>query len=183
MPETGPSPIVLIGMMGSGKSTIGRLLAREAGLDFVDSDRELEQRSGAAIATIFDLEGEEGFRKREAAMLDELTQRRALVLATGGGAVLSQENRDRMRARGLVIHLEAPLEELRRRLSHDKTRPLLQGVDIDARVAGLLSERSPLYQECAHLSFVSGAASPKRMVKRILATPQVIAHLARSAQQ
>ena len=173
------SLLILIGMMGSGKSTIGRHLARQLELDFIDSDRALEERSGVPVATIFEMEGEEGFRRREAALLDELTQRQRLVLATGGGAVLLDENRERMRARGLVIYLEATLEELQRRLRHDKSRPLLQGVDIDRRVADLLAARAPLYRQCAHLTFPSGAANPKRLVQRILASPDVSAAFAK----
>jgi shikimate kinase len=173
------SLLILIGMMGSGKSTIGRHLARQLGLEFIDGDRALEERSGVPVATIFEMEGEEGFRRREAALLDELTQRQRLVLATGGGAVLLEENRERMRDRGLVIYLEATLEELQRRLRHDKSRPLLRGVDIDRRVAELLAARAPFYRQCAHLTFASGAANPKRLVQRILASPEVSAAFAK----
>ena len=175
MPEASHSLLILIGMMGSGKSTIGRQLARQLDVDFIDCDRALEERSGVPVATIFELEGEAGFRRREAALLDELTQRRRLVIATGGGAVLLAESRALMRERGLVVYLEATLEELQRRLRHDKSRPLLQGGDIERRVAELLAARAPLYQECAHLRFPSGAANPKRLVQRILAAPEVIA--------
>ena len=167
------SLLIVIGMMGSGKSTIGRQLARQLKLGFIDSDRALEERSGVPVATIFELEGELGFRNREAALLDDLTQRKNLLIATGGGAVLLEENRQRMRSRGLVIYLEATLEELQRRLRHDKSRPLLQGVDIERRVAELLAARAPLYRQCAHVTFPSGAANPKRLVQRILDSPEV----------
>jgi shikimate kinase len=177
-PAPAPAPLILIGMMGSGKSTVGRYLARLAGLEFIDCDRELESRSGATINTMFELEGEAGFRKREAALLDELTQRRGLVLATGGGAVLLEQNRESLRARGLVIYLETSLDELRRRLRHDKSRPLLQGVDVETRVAELLATRGPMYRSCAHLSFASGAANPKKMAQKILAAQVVADHLA-----
>jgi shikimate kinase len=180
MPSKPRFLFILIGMMGSGKSTIGRQLARALGIEFIDCDRLLEERSGVPIATIFELEGEDGFRRREAALLDELTQRRNVVLATGGGAVLLEENRERMRSRGLVIYLEATLEELQRRLRHDKSRPLLQGVVIERRVAELLAARAPLYRQCAHLSVASGAANPKRLVQRILGAPEVAAALNRA---
>lgn len=162
-------------MMGSGKSTIGKQLARQLGVEFIDCDRMLEERSGVSIATIFELEGESGFRRREAALLDELTQHPRRVIATGGGVVLLAENRERMHERGLVIYLEASLEELQRRLRHDKSRPLLQGVDIERRVAELLAVRGPLYQHCAHLSCPSGATNPKRLVQRILGLPEIVA--------
>lgn len=175
MPAQPCSLLILIGMMGSGKSTIGRQLARQLGVEFIDCDRALEERSGVPVATIFELEGEDGFRRREAALLDELTQRRRLVVATGGGAVLLAENRERMHSRGTVIYLEATLEELQRRLRHDKSRPLLQGGDIERRVAELLAARAPLYRQCAHLTFPSGAANPKRLVLRILGSPEIVA--------
>jgi shikimate kinase len=160
--------VFLIGMMGAGKTTVGRLLARELNYEFVDCDREVEARSGVSIATIFEVEGEEGFRRREAAMLDELTQRTGIVLATGGGAVLREENRAHLRARGLVIYLQASADEIVRRTAADKTRPLLQTDDPRARIAHLLAVRAPLYAQTAHLSFHSSAASPHRLARRIL---------------
>ena len=113
-------------MMGAGKSTIGRLLADAIGFEFVDADRELEARSGVSIPTIFEIEGETGFRRREAALLDELTQQAGIVLATGGGAVLDAATRQRLRERGLVIYLRATADEVLRRTRRDKSRPLLQ---------------------------------------------------------
>lgn len=169
--------LILIGMMGAGKTTVGRLLARAAGFEFIDCDRELEARSGAAIATMFELEGEAGFRRREAALLDELTQRAGVVLATGGGAVLREDNRERLRSRGLVIYLQASADEIARRTAGDRSRPLLQGEDPRARIAELLREREPLYRATAHLCFASPAASPRRLVARILAEPRVRALL------
>lgn len=165
--------IFLIGMMGAGKTTVGRLLARELNYEFVDCDREIEARSGVSIATIFEVEGEEGFRRREAAMLDELTQRTGIVLATGGGAVLREENRARLRARGLVIYLQASADEILRRTAADKTRPLLQTDDPRARVEHLLAVRTRWYAETAHLSFQSSAASPHRLARRILEHAEV----------
>lgn len=160
--------IFLIGMMGVGKSTIGRLLARETGLEFIDSDRELEARSGVTIATMFEVEGEESFRRREAMLLDELTQRRGVVLATGGGAVLQPESRERLHSRGLVIYLESTVDEILRRTQADKARPLLQAADRRARIEELLQYRRPLYEATAHLTFHSGMFNPKKLAARIL---------------
>jgi shikimate kinase len=172
-----PHPVFLIGMPGSGKSTVGRLLARETGRSFIDSDREVESRSGVTIATIFELEGEAGFRKRESQVLDELTQRPDLVLATGGGAVLAEANRAHLRARGLVIYLQAATDELVRRTAGDKVRPLLAGADPRGRLLELLAVRQPLYESTAHLSFHSGTANPRRLVKRMLEHPLLQAAL------
>ena len=169
--------LVLIGMMGAGKTTVGRLLARALDYEFVDCDREVEARSGVSIATIFELEGEAGFRKREAALIDELTQRSHTVLATGGGAVLRAENRARLRERGLVIYLQASADEIARRTANDRSRPLLQTADPRTRIAELLREREPLYLDTAHLSFVSPAANPRRLVKRILEDARVRGYL------
>jgi shikimate kinase len=155
-------------MPGAGKSTVGRELARRLGWDFTDADAELERRCGASVSTIFEMEGEAGFRQREAALLDELTQRASIVLATGGGAVLRADNRVRLRERGLVIYLRATVDEILRRTRNDRSRPLLQVTNPRARLDQLLSERAPLYEEVAHLSFDSGAGNPRRLVERIL---------------
>jgi shikimate kinase len=149
------------------------LLARETGRSFVDCDREIEARSGVSIATIFELEGEAGFRKRESQVLDALTQQADLVLATGGGAVLAETNREHLRSRGLVIYLHASTDELVRRTSGDKSRPLLQSDDPRSKLVELLQLRQPLYEATAHLSFHSGAANPRRLVKRIIEHPLV----------
>lgn len=172
--------IFLIGMMGVGKTTIGRLLAQAAGLEFVDCDRELEARAGASVATIFEVEGEEGFRRREAALLDELTQRHGIVLATGGGAVLREDNRRVLRERGLVVYLHSTVDEIVRRTRRDTARPLLQTENPRARIEQLVHEREPLYRQTAHLSFQSGIMNPKKLVKRILAHPDVSAVLGES---
>ena len=161
-------------MMGSGKSTVGRLLAAGCGFDFIDCDRELEQRAGASIATMFELEGEPSFRQRESHLLDELTARPHLVLATGGGAVLSEANRQALRSRGLVIYLQASVEEIARRMRGDASRPLLQVDDRHARIEQLLEQRAPLYRQTAHLVFRSAAANPRRLVARLLAHPQIL---------
>jgi len=164
-------------MMGAGKTTVGRLLAKATGFDFVDADRELEARSGVSISTIFELEGEDGFRRREAGLIDELTQRPRIVLATGGGAVLREDNRAHLRMRGLVIYLQASADEIARRTANDRSRPLLQTADPRARIIELLQQREPLYVETAHVAFASPAANPRRLVARILDDPRVRSRL------
>lgn len=169
--------LFLIGMMGAGKSTVGRLLARRSGFDFIDCDRELEARSGVTIATIFELEGEAGFRRREAALIDELTQRERTVLATGGGAILDEGNRQHLHERGLVIYLRATADEILRRTQKDRGRPLLQTPDRRARVTHLLAEREPLYEQTADLIVQSNAGNPNRLVAKLLDDPRVAATL------
>ncbi len=167
-------PVFLIGMMGAGKTTVGRLIARELGREFIDADRELEKRSGVSVGTIFELEGEPGFRRRETALLDELTSRAGIVLATGGGAVLQSENRERLRERGLVIYLKAAVDEIVRRTARDKSRPLLQTTDPRVRVEELIAQRQTLYAATAHVTFQSAAANPRKLVQRVLAHPDVV---------
>jgi shikimate kinase len=169
--------LFLIGMMGAGKSTVGRLLARRSGFEFIDLDRELEARSGVTIATIFELEGEAGFRRREAALIEELTQRPRTVLATGGGAILDPENRRRLRERGLVIYLRASVEEILRRTSKDRARPLLQTADRRGRIAELLAQREALYEQTAHVVVQSSSGNPNRLVAKLLQDEQVAAAL------
>jgi len=164
-------------MMGAGKSTVGRLLARRCGFDFIDCDRELEARSGVTIATIFELEGEESFRRREAALIDELTQRPRIVLATGGGAILSEENRRHLRGRGLVIYLRASIDEILRRTQKDRARPLLQTTDRRSRVSQLLAEREALYEGIAHVTVQSSSGNPNRLVAKLLQDELVSAAL------
>lgn len=141
--------IFLVGMMGAGKSTVGVRLARRLGRAFIDADRELEERLGVGIPTIFELEGEEGFRRRETQLLDELSARDGLVLATGGGAVLSPVNRDMLQSRGRVIYLQASAADLWQRLRRDRHRPLLRTANPRERIHRLTSEREPLYLEVA----------------------------------
>jgi shikimate kinase len=143
--------IFLVGLMGAGKSTIGKRLAESLGKTFIDSDHEIEARTGVSIPTIFDIEGEEGFRNRESAVIDELSQRQNIVLATGGGAVLRKENRSHLAARGLVVYLCASAEQLYNRTRHDRNRPLLQNSDPLSTLQGLLDQRDPLYREVADL--------------------------------
>lgn len=171
--DEAPRSLILVGMMGAGKTTVGRMLAQALGFEFVDADRELESRSGALIATIFSVEGEDGFRRREAALLDELSQRAGIVLATGGGAVLNPDTRQRLRERGLVVYLRASADEIHRRTRNDRSRPLLQTADPRAKIAELLAQREPLYEATAHLTFQSASANPRRLVRRLLEEPAI----------
>lgn len=141
--------LFLIGPMGAGKSTIGKQLAKELKLEFYDADQEIEARTGADIAWIFDVEGEEGFRKREAAVIDELSQLQGIVLATGGGAILTADNRNRLAARGTVVYLHTTVEQQVRRTARDKRRPLLQNDIPDETLKDLMLSRDPLYREIA----------------------------------
>ena len=142
--------ISLIGMPGSGKSTVGRSLAHRMQLPFSDSDAVIEQRLGCAIRDYFEREGEAAFRDVEQAVIDELTQGEPRVLATGGGVVLRSANRQHLRGRGTVIYLRSSAEALYRRLRHDTKRPLLQVADPLGRLRDLYQERDPLYREVAH---------------------------------
>lgn len=149
--------LVLVGPMGAGKSSIGRRLAARFGLAFVDVDHEIEVRTGATIATIFDCEGEAGFRAREQAALAAVLQGTRQIVATGGGAVLDAENRRRMRARGFVVHMHADVETQLARLARDRARPLIAGDDRSDVLHRLAQVRAPLYAQAAHLRFDTGA--------------------------
>ncbi len=159
--------IYLVGMMGAGKTTIGRALARKLGWQFVDLDHELESRCGVRVSIIFDIEGEQGFRLRESALLDEYTRQPGIVLATGGGAVLAAENRQHLHERGVVVYLRANADELFRRVARDRNRPLLQTDNPRQRLKELLEQREPLYDEVAHLAFDTGSL-PITQTTRIL---------------
>lgn len=159
--------IFLVGLMGSGKTTIGKLLARQRGLDFVDSDHEIVSRCGVSIPTIFEIEGEAGFRKRETCVIDELTQRHGIVLATGGGAVLAAENRERLKARGTVVYLRCQPRELYLRTRNDKNRPLLQTEDPLRRLDELYRARHALYMQTADIVLDSGRQSASSLVRRL----------------
>jgi len=162
-----PRNVVIVGPMGAGKTTVGKLLADELGVEFLDSDKEIEDRTGADIGWIFDVEGETGFRKREAAMIDELTARSGVLVATGGGAVLLEENRKRLVSRGTVIYLNAPLEQQIERTSRDRTRPLLRDGEPGDVLAALQEDRGPLYQEVADFTFTADRRSAKALAQEI----------------
>ncbi|MCZ6664843.1 MAG: shikimate kinase AroK [Gammaproteobacteria bacterium] len=161
------SRIFLVGPMGAGKTTIGNQLARSLNLDFIDLDQELERRTGASVSLIFDIEGESGFREREKKLIDELTQRDRTVLATGGGAVLAADNRQRLSRRGFVVYLKTPLETLVERTRYDTSRPLLHNGDPAATLGEILQVREPLYAEVADLVVDSGKLSVKQVLKMI----------------
>lgn len=161
--------LILIGMMGCGKSTVGRKLAAALGRPFVDADVELVQRCGVSIATIFELEGEPGFRRREAALIAELVQPASIVLATGGGAVIDPQSRRLMREQGHVVFLEASAADLWQRLRRDQSRPLLSAPDPRGRIEALLTQREPWYREVAHQTVVTGRQPVSRTVAQILA--------------
>ena len=146
-----PENIYLVGLMGAGKTTIGRFLARRLDWLFIDTDREIERRTGVSIPTIFEIEGEEGFRKRESQVIAEISGKNAGVVATGGGSVLREENRVAMRASGFVVYLNVPPQTLWERTRHDKHRPLLQVDDPLSKLSRLFITRDPLYRDVADL--------------------------------
>ncbi len=168
MPEAYSNNIFLVGLMGSGKTTIGRLLARRLGRRFVDSDHAIEARTGASIPWIFEIEGEASFRRREAEMIRELTGHEGIVLATGGGAVLDPASRALLAERGTVIYLRAGIGSILQRTSHDKNRPLLQTADPRRKLEQLLAQREPLYREIADLVIDTGRPNVQSMVQTIL---------------
>ena len=159
--------IVLVGMMGAGKTTVGRELARRLHRRFVDSDHEICARTGVSVPVIFDVEGEPGFRRRESQVIDDLSQEQDLVLATGGGVVLAEENRKVLRERCLVIYLDVPPAVLWERTRHDRNRPLLQVEDPRGRIESLYHERDPLYRAVAHVVVPGGRGSAKSMLRKI----------------
>ena len=161
--------IFLVGLMGAGKSTIGRHLAKSLGLEFVDSDHEIERRTGASIPLIFDVEGEAGFRQREKKVIDELSRRSGIILATGGGVVLDADNRARLRERGQVVYLYATVEQLLARTAKDRNRPLLQTADPRARLQELLELRDALYREVADVVVDTGGRTARSAEREILA--------------
>lgn len=165
--------LILVGPMGAGKSCIGRRLAERYGLRLADADREIEQRTGASVTTIFECEGESGFRARERATLVELLSGEGVLLATGGGAVLDPANRELLRNRGFVVHLHVAPEQQLERLALDKSRPLLARDDRETVLRELSLQREPLYAEIADLRFDTGrlsAASAAAELAQILAT-------------
>lgn len=160
--------VFLVGLMGAGKTTVGRLLARRLRLRFYDADREVERRCGVRIPVIFEIEGEPGFRLREEQVLAELTVLQGIVLATGGGAVLRPENRRRLAAGGTVVYLDARPEDLYERVCQDRNRPLLATADPLARLRALHLERDPLYREVADLVVETGSQSVQALAHALL---------------
>lgn len=160
--------LILVGMMGSGKTTIGRSLAKHLGKTFVDSDEEIQLRTGVSIPHIFDIEGEAGFRQRETAAIRELVLRDNLVLATGGGAILAEQNRDLLSKNGIVVYLKANVYDLWQRTRHDRNRPLLQTGDPRAKLAELFEQRDPLYRQAADIVVQSGKQSAQAMMLHLV---------------
>lgn len=159
--------VFLVGPMGSGKSAVGRQLARRLGLDFVDSDEEIEARTGVDIPYIFEREGETGFRHREADVIDELTQRENVLIATGGGAVLDPASRVRLRERGRVVYLRTSVDQQLARTRRSETRPLLNNPDPRGTLARLLALRAPLYAEVAEITVDTDGRKVKSVVDQI----------------
>jgi shikimate kinase len=164
----GPERIFLIGPMGAGKTAIGRELARQLKLAFVDADQEIERRTGADVALIFEKEGEAGFRRRERETIEELTQRERVVLATGGGAVLDPANREALKNRGFVIYLKASISAQAARTGHNRNRPLLDTNDREARLEQLFTARAPLYEGLAQLTVDTEDGHVRDITRRIL---------------
>jgi shikimate kinase len=160
--------LILVGMMGSGKTTMGRALARQLGKDFVDSDEEIIKRTGVTVPHIFDVEGESGFRLRETAAIKDLAARDNLVLATGGGAVLAEENRTALQQNGIVIYLKAGVHDLWQRTRHDRNRPLLQTKDPHGRLTELFQQRDPLYQQVSDIVVQSGKQSVNVLMQQLI---------------
>lgn len=160
--------LILVGLMGSGKTTMGRALAKHLGKIFVDSDEEVQLRTGVTIPHIFDVEGEAGFRQRETAAIRELVERDNMLLATGGGAVLAGENRALLRQNGIVVYLKANVHDLWQRTRHDRNRPLLQTGDPRAKLTELFLQRDPLYQQVADITVQSGKQSVHALMLHLL---------------
>ncbi len=160
--------IFLVGPMGAGKSTIGRQLAQMLGMEFFDSDSVIEERAGADIDWIFDVEGEAGFRKREERIINELTQGQGIVLSTGGGSVLSKDNRNMLSARGIVIYLETTIDKQFERTQRDKKRPLLQTEDPRKTLEELAKIRNPLYEEIADITLQTDDQAAKIVATNII---------------
>lgn len=160
--------IYIVGPMGAGKSTIGRQIAQQLHLEFVDSDAEIERRTGAEIAWVFDVEGEDGFRKREAGVISDLTEKQGIVLATGGGSIVSKDVRNKLSARGLVVYLETTIDKQVARTQRDKRRPLLRSENPRQVLEDLAEVRNSLYEEIADLTVKTDEQSAKLVAKEII---------------
>ena len=168
MPDMNPQGnVFLVGPMGAGKTTIGRHLATLLHKRFVDVDHEIEKRTGVTIPVIFEIEGEAGFRRRESAAIEELTQDQDIVLATGGGAVLLEENRKLLKERGTVVYLQADIETLVERTRRDRNRPLLQTENPRGKIEELLRQREPIYREVADVIVDTGQRAPSGVARDI----------------
>ena len=163
-----PQNIYIVGLMGAGKTTIGRQLARRLAWRFVDSDHEIVARTGVNIPTVFEIEGEAGFRRRESQVVEELTTLRHIVMATGGGVVLAKENREHLRCNGMVVFLDVSPRQLYERTRHDKNRPLLQVDNPFGRLEALHAERWPLYQDVADVIIDATSCNAQSIVQTII---------------
>lgn len=163
-----PENIYLVGPMGAGKTTVGKKLATALKKEFLDSDQLIEIKTGVSISLIFEMEGEQGFRRRERIVLEELTQRRDVVLATGGGVVLDKLNRARLRSCGFVIYLNPPFERLVERTIRDRRRPLLRTEDPQGRLQTIVTERDALYRQVADMIISGEHRTPAQVVREIL---------------
>lgn len=168
MTKTNPS-LILVGPMGAGKSTLGRHLSQILDYPFFDSDRVIEEKTGADIPWIFDMEGEAGFRRREQEAIDELTRQDGIVLATGGGVVVTPANRDMLHERGCVVYLWTPVDVQLARTRNDKNRPLLQTADPSAKLEALFAERDPLYRQVSHHLVSTASGNLKKVADDVLA--------------
>ena len=162
-----PGNIFLVGLMGAGKTSVGKLLAKRLGKAFYDCDQEIERATGVKIPVIFEIEGEAGFRAREGRMLAELAGRRDIVLATGGGAVLSADNRKLLAGNGVVVYLRAVVADLWQRTRHDRNRPLLKTAEPRAKLEQLFAERDPLYRSVADIIVDTGSQSLGSLAHRL----------------
>jgi len=168
--------VFLVGLMGAGKTTVGRVLAKKLNKRFIDSDHEIEARTGVAIPLIFEIEGEASFRQRETDVIRDLTAQNDIVLATGGGAILKPENREYLKTRGTVIYLRASINSILQRTSHDKNRPLLQTADPRGRIEQLAREREPYYLEVADFIVETGRPNVQSLVQVILTQLESASH-------
>ncbi|MEQ1560193.1 MAG: shikimate kinase AroK [Methyloglobulus sp.] len=168
--------IYLIGLMGAGKTTIGRQLAKALKVPFYDSDKAIEESTGVDIPTIFEFEGEEGFRVREQKMIEKLTQLKGIVLATGGGAVLREENRKALKDNGYVVYLQCSVDRIMERTRWDTQRPLLKTDNPRTRLHELFEQRQPLYLSCADFKIDTGVLKSKTVVSHILEEYKAVNH-------